>query len=321
MRIVVALWDLRAEADRHRRRLAAAGADEVVATLAEAVLAIRLTPTREVDPVALCADLEKAFRDVDLAHAESLLAEAERLLPVEELAVEVLQPALEGLRDDLAAGRMTAEQEEVAGALLRQRVIALGEAAPQVQGYRALAASAPEEEEEIGLLILALLMRRAGWSVVHLGQRAADEGFGEVIASVQPHAILFSAVQRPSADRLLGLADGLHRQHPELLFVLDGPRFRPSAVARLDGAALRVGDDARDALAAIARRMPPLPPPPPPSEADLADEKAEHDGDPELDGDETQVGALRPPASGMYGVAKPGPAKPGPAKPDTPRAA
>ncbi len=321
MRIVVALWDLRAEADRHRRRLVAAGADEVVATLAEAVLAIRLTPTREVDPVALCADLQKAFRDVDLAHAESLLAEAERLLPVADLAVEVLQPALEGLRDDLAAGRMTAEQEEVAGALLRQRVIALGEAAPQVQGYRALAASAPEEEEEIGLLILALLMRRAGWSVVHLGQRAADEGFGEVIASVQPHAILFSAVQRPSADRLLGLADGLHREHPELLFVLDGPGFRPSAVARLDGAALRVGDDARDALAAIARRMPPLPPPPPPSDADLADEKAEHDGDPELDGDDTQVGALRPAGSGMYGPAKPGTAKPGPAKPDAPRAA
>ncbi len=310
MRIVVALWDLRAEADRHRRRLVAAGADEVVATLAEAVLAIRLTPTREVDPVVLCEDLKKAFRDVDLAHAESLLAEAERLLPAGDLAVEVLQPALEGLRDDVAAGRMTAEQEAVAGALVRQRVIALGEAAPQVQGYRALAASAPEEEEEIGLLILALLLRRSGWSVVHLGQRAADEGFGEVIASVQPHAILFSAVGRPSADRLLELAEGLHREHPDLLFVLDGPGFRPSAVARLDGAALRVGDDARDALAAIARRMPPLPPPAPPSDADLADEKAEQEGDPELDGDETQVGGVRTGATGLYGPAKPDAAKP-----------
>jgi predicted PurR-regulated permease PerM/methanogenic corrinoid protein MtbC1 len=305
MRIVVALWDLRAEADRHRRRLAAAGADEVVATLAEAVLAIRLTPTREVDPAVLCEDLKKAFRDVDLAHAESLLAEAERLLPVADLAVEVLQPALEGLRDDVAAGRMTAEQEEVAGALVRQRVIALGEAAPQVQGYRALAASAPEEEEEIGLLILALLLRRAGWSVVHLGQRAADEGFGEVIASVQPHAILFSAEQRPSADRLLGLADGLHRQHPELLFVFDGPGFRPSAVARLEGAALRVGDDARDALAAIARRMPPRPPPPPPSETELADEQAEAEGGPEADGDETHAGGLRPAAPGLHTNGKP----------------
>jgi predicted PurR-regulated permease PerM/methanogenic corrinoid protein MtbC1 len=277
MRIVVALWDLRSEAERHRRRLAAAGADEVVATLQEAVLAIRLTPTRTVHPAALAADLSRAFRDFDLAHAESLLAEAERLLPVADLAVEVLQPALEGLRDDLAAGSLTAEQERVAGDLVRHRIVALGEAAPQLQGYRALAASAPEEEEEIGLLILALLLQRAGWSVVHLGQRAADEGFDDVIASVQPHAILFSATLRGSADRLLSLAEDLHREHPDLLFVLDGPGFRPSAVARLNGAALRVGDDAREALEAINRRMPPLPAPEPPTAAEVSD--AEGDGD------------------------------------------
>jgi predicted PurR-regulated permease PerM len=45
LRIVVALWDLRAEADRFRRRLAAAGADEVVATLVEAVKAVRQSPS------------------------------------------------------------------------------------------------------------------------------------------------------------------------------------------------------------------------------------------------------------------------------------
>jgi len=43
LRIVVALWDLRAEAERFRQRLAAAGADEVVATLVDAVKAVRLS--------------------------------------------------------------------------------------------------------------------------------------------------------------------------------------------------------------------------------------------------------------------------------------
>jgi hypothetical protein len=57
---------------------------------------------------------------------------------------------------------------------------------------------------------------------------------------------------------MLALAETLHREHPELLFVLDGPGFRSSALTRLDGAAIRVGDDARDALAAIENRMPPL---------------------------------------------------------------
>jgi methanogenic corrinoid protein MtbC1 len=261
IRIVVALWDLRAEAERYRRRLTAAGADEVVATLEEAVRAIRLAPAREIDPAVVTGELMKAFRDDDLPRAETLLAEAERKLPVESLAVEVLQPALEELRDDAAAGRLPAEQEKRSGDLLRERLFALGDAAPEGQGYRALAVSASEEDEEIGLLILALLLRRAGWSVVHLGQRAPDEDFDDVIASVQPHAIVFSATLRLSANRLLALAEELHREHPELLFVLDGPGFRSSATARLDDSAIRVGDDARDALAAIERRMPPLPPP------------------------------------------------------------
>ena len=251
LRIVVALWDLRAEAERYRQRLTAAGADEVVATLEEAVRAIRLAPAREIDPAAVAGELAKAFRDGDLPRAETLLAEAERKLPVESLAVEVLQPALEELRDDAAAGRVPAEQEKLGGDLLRERLFALGDAAPQGQGYRALAVSASEEEEEIGLLVLALLLRRAGWSVVHLGQRAPDEGFDEVIASVQPHAILLSATLRLSANRLLALAETLYRKYPGLLFVLDGAGLPRVGHGPAAASAIRVGDDARDALAAI----------------------------------------------------------------------
>ncbi len=220
--------------------------------------AIRLDPAREVDPAAVAGELAKAFREGDLEAAEALLGEAERKLPVESLAVEVLQPALEELRDDAVAGRVSAEREKLCGDFLRERLFALGDAAPQGQGYRALALSASEEGEEIGLLVLALLLRRAGWSVVHLGQRAPDEGFDDVIASVRPHAILFSASLRLSANRLLALAEHLYQEYPGLLFVLDGPGFRSSAIARLGKSAIRVGDDARDALAAIEARMPPL---------------------------------------------------------------
>ena len=258
LRIVVALWDLRAEADRYRRRLTAAGADEVVATLEEAVRAIRLAPAREADPAVVTEELMKAIRDADLPRAETLLAEAGRKLPVESLAVDVLQPALEALRDDATAGRISADQEKLGGDLLRETLVALGDAAPQGQGYRALALSASEEEEEIGLLVLALLMRRAGWSVVHLGQRAPDEGFDDVIASVQPHAILLSATLRLSANRLLALAETLHHDYPGLFFILDGAGFRASSITRLGGGAIRVGDDAREALAAIEVKMPPL---------------------------------------------------------------
>ena len=70
--------------------------------------------------------------------------------------------------------------------------------------------------------------------------------------------MLLSAELPLSANRMLALAETLYRDYPGLLFVLDGPGFRASAVARLGKSAIRVGDDARDALAAIERRMPPL---------------------------------------------------------------
>jgi methanogenic corrinoid protein MtbC1 len=260
IRIVVALWDLRSEADRFRRRLAAAGADEVVATLQDAVKAIRLSPVKDLDPAALGVELGRAFRNGDMQKAETLLTEAEPLIPLETLALEVLRPLSAVLRRDAAAGRITPERELLALDLLAERLIALNEAAPQGSGYRALAISVPGRQE-LGPLILTLLMRHAGWSVVQLIQRSPEESFDEAVASVQPHALVLSATAEAMADRLLGLAAGLRREHPELLFLLEGPGFRPTSAARLEGAAVLVGADPRLALRSIESRLPPLPAP------------------------------------------------------------
>ncbi|HSS48855.1 MAG TPA: AI-2E family transporter [Thermoanaerobaculia bacterium] len=254
LRIVVALWDLRAEAERYRRRLVAAGADEVVATLVDAVKAVRQSPSRAADPAALAAELGAALCDADTTRAEKLLADAEQQLPVETLAAEVLLPALAGLKPGGKAGRLTAEQEIVAGDLLRARLVALGEASPQSHGYRALIASDPEEESEAGLLIFTLLLRRAGWNVVHLGQREDDYGLDEVIAAVQPHALVLSATHPSTAAPLLSLAETLHERHPGLLLAFHGPGFQPAATAAVSPEALHLPADPRQAVAAIEAR-------------------------------------------------------------------
>ena len=260
IRIVVALWDLRAEAERFRRRLSAAGADEVVGTLRDAVKAIRLSLVKDLDPAALGVELRRAFRSGDAEKAETLLSEAEPLIPLETFALEVIRPLSAVLRRDAAAGRITPEGERLALDFLAERLFALNEEAPQGSGYRALAISVPGRQEIVPL-VLALLMRHAGWSVVQLIQRTPDEDFEEAFASVQPHAVVLSAAAESMADRLLALAVGLRREHPELLFLLEGPGFRPTSATRLEGSAVLIGADPRLALRSIESRLPPLPAP------------------------------------------------------------
>jgi predicted PurR-regulated permease PerM len=271
IRIVVALWDLRAEAERFRRRLSAAGADEVVGTLQDAVKAIRLSPVKDLDPAALGVELRRAFRNGDAEKAETLLTEAEPLIPMETFALEVMRPLAAVLRRDAAAGRINPERERLALDLLAERLIELNETAPQGSGYRALSISVPGRQE-IGPLVLALLMRHAGWSVVQLIQRSPDESFDEAVASVQPHAVVLSAGTDGVAERLLGLAAGLRQEHPELFFLLEGPGFRPTSAARLEGSAVLIGADPRLALKTVESRLPPLPAPETPASEDEIEE-------------------------------------------------
>jgi methanogenic corrinoid protein MtbC1 len=228
----------------------------VVATLQEAVRAIRLSPSQEADPAAMAGELRQAMREGDGPAMEKLLVDAEQRLNADTLAVELLQPALEGLAVDARESRLSPEQELLARQILHNRLALLAEPAPQGRGFRALTATAPDEQDEAGLLVLALLLRRAGWSVVNLGQREVDDGLDEVISSVQPHAVLFSAGIRENADQLLRLAASLRNQQPELLLLFTGRGFRPAAVAKLGDSAVLVSSDAREAVVTIESLMP-----------------------------------------------------------------
>jgi len=252
LRIVVALWDLRSEADRLRRRLEASGADEVVSTLQDAVRAVRRAQEPEADPTAVVAELRRAFCAGEVAAVEKALTNAEQRLPVDTLAVEVLQPALVGLGEDWAAGTLSNEQEQLASDLLRQRLTALSEKAPEGDRYRALAVCASEERHETGLMVLTLLLRRAGWNVDFL---EAHEGLDGAFASLRPHVLLLSAALRENAEPLLQLAGSLHTEHPDLLLVFNGPGFQPEATDGLDESALLAPVDAREALAKIEGLM------------------------------------------------------------------
>ena len=259
MRIVVALWDLRAEAEPvppaagggggGRGGGHASGRGEGHPALPGEGRSIRRPwGWSWAGPSA----------NGDTQEAETLLAEAERQIPPGDAGGGGAAPASAVLRRDAAAGRIAPEQERLCRICWRAADLA-GRGRATGEGYRALAIASEEEAGARPADPHPPDAAGAGWSVVQLIQRAPEEGFDEAIASVEPHAL--GAVGGGEAWRTgcWDLAAALRREHPELFFLLEGPGFRPTSAARLEGAAVLVGADPRLALRSIESRLPPLP--------------------------------------------------------------
>jgi len=102
----------------------------------------------------------------------------------------------------------------------------LASSAPPYHAGTMVAACAPGEMHQIGLLMLVVMLRWRGWDVKFLGPDLKLEGLGEALAPLHPTAIMFTASRVESAQRLSGLAEMLeHFSDPKPLILLGGSAF------------------------------------------------------------------------------------------------
>jgi DNA-binding transcriptional MerR regulator len=159
------------------------------------------------------------------ADVGALLGAVEQALlvdPIEEAFVEVLAPALVEIGERWESGGLSVAQEHLASATVRsalQRLLADGRGA--VRGVAVLAC-APGERHEIGLLMLAVLMRADGWQVAYLGP---DTPLGDAVALAERIAAGVLCFSAGSEGTAAGLAEELDRTPvPSTLQVLVGGR-------------------------------------------------------------------------------------------------
>lgn len=117
--------------------------------------------------------LYNAFARRDEAAAEQILTEAWSTFTPEQALIEVVQPTLREIGNNWQRNTLSVEQEHFASNLVRQRLHALIQAQPRARlnAPRVIAACAPEEQHDLGLLMFTLFARRQGWDVNYLGQR------------------------------------------------------------------------------------------------------------------------------------------------------
>jgi methanogenic corrinoid protein MtbC1 len=185
-------------------------------------------------PASSPEELRSAFvaaaTATDVSALSAIVEQALTIDPLERAFNEVLAPALVEVGERWESGALTVAQEHLASSTVRaalQRLVADGRGA--IRGVAVLAC-APGERHEIGLLMLAVLLRADGWQVAYLGPDTPIPAAAELAESLGASALCFSAASIEIAD---GLRRGLAAARlPTSMSVLVGGRGADGQEAR-----------------------------------------------------------------------------------------
>lgn len=176
----------------------------------------------------LADQLLNALLGFDDAAAMEHLRRAFALHSVDQVLMEVIQPTLITLGDAWHRGELPIAVEHYATQFCMQHLMSmLAAAAPPSRPGMIVAACAPGEMHQIGLLMLVVMLRWRGWDVKYLGPDLPLDRMEEALRPMRPQILMFSANRVESASRLANLPEVLKQfPTPHPLVVLGGQAFQ-----------------------------------------------------------------------------------------------
>ena len=145
-----------------------------------------IASVRDSDPVALAATLDQAFA----------------VLPLEQALTDVVTPALRWTGEAWHRGELSIAQEHAITAKVRAHLGKLiSDGRGSVHGVAVLAC-APGEHHDIGLLMLAVMLRADGWRVEFLGTDIPFESANAFAERIGATILCISAARSESLEAL-----------------------------------------------------------------------------------------------------------------------
>jgi methanogenic corrinoid protein MtbC1 len=189
--------------------------------------------------------------------ASRTIAQTMAVFAVEDVCTQVLAPVLAEIGRLWAAGALSIATEHFASAVVRAQLESLFRAAGSVeQSPLVFVGCAPGELHEIGALMLALFLRRAGLHVAYLGQSVEAESLAETVVDTRPAAVLLSAASWPQVAALVAVGKLLSElTTPRPLFGFGGQAFAADAGLAAQVPGLFLGASAEDAVRELKRRL------------------------------------------------------------------
>jgi len=223
------------------------------------------TPRTRLPAGDTVADLREDWLSSCLVYdekgADETLTRAFAMYPPEMVCSQIIGAAIEQIGEEWYRGRITPQQEHFASQLAMRRLETLMDATPPpTRRGRILVACPPGEEHTLGLFTFALLLRRAGWDVVYLGENVPVEEMEGTIEAVEPDLIVLAAQQLHTAARLLEMARLAQQQDVSVAFgghiFNQAPTLRDRIPGHFLGTTLDQGLREAEHLMTTARRTP-----------------------------------------------------------------
>lgn len=202
----------------------------------------------------LQAELVEALLGLDEAKANAVMSEAHALHPVEAVMLTLVRGTMVELGHLWHRGEISAATEHYASAYMSGRLRALLSLSGDSRtGASAIVACAPLEQHELGPLILAVLLRRAGYRVFYLGANTPLAELRDMVNALKPGGVFISASTALAVEQLM--ADRALLASMDTLLVYGGVAFdeNPELAETLGG--YYFGGDLRGALEHFHERL------------------------------------------------------------------
>lgn len=161
----------------------------------------------------------QACMDFNEATAEQTLNQAFSIFPVEAVCVDVLQKGMSEIGNLWYQNHASVQQEHFASGLAMRRLDALLSASPAPTRNQTVLVGCPTDEwHTFTPLLLSLLLRRRGLSVIYLGANVPTEQFSNTVKTIKAKLVVLVAQQLISAATLQQTALALTSQNIPVAF-------------------------------------------------------------------------------------------------------
>ncbi len=186
-----------------------------------------VVPEQSPAPNALAELLLQSYLHFDDAGAKETLRRAFALYSIDQVLLEIVTPAMVAIGEMWHAEKLPIAVEHYASQFTMQQLMSmLAASAPPARPGLIVAACAPGETHQIGLLMLVVMLRWRGWDVRYLGPDLHLDRLEDALGPIHPSLILFSANRPETAANMLPVTKIMNRfPEPKPLVVVGGQAF------------------------------------------------------------------------------------------------